>query len=58
MSKFKNPETNPLLTPIDWFNFFGDFKVIFENDKKVIAFSDTSATYFSEGETQTKTPTF
>ena len=59
MSKFKKPESNPNLTPVDWFNFFGDFKTIFEHDKKCIAFSDTNATYFIDGEVQkTKTPTF
>ena len=58
MSKFKNPETNPLLTPVDWFNFYGDFKIIFEGDKKCISYSDTNATYFTDGEFQSKTPTF
>lgn len=58
MSKFKNPETNPLLTPVDWFNFYGDFKIIFEGDKKCISYSDTNATYFNDGEFQSKTPTF
>jgi hypothetical protein len=57
-NKFKKPELNPNLTPVDWFNFFGDFKIIFEHDKKCIAFSDNSATYFTEGEVQSKTPTF
>jgi hypothetical protein len=58
MSKFKKPESNPLLNPVDYFNFFGTFEQIFEGDKKCIAYSDTSATYFTEGELQTKTPTF
>lgn len=59
MNKFKKPESDPLLTPVDWFNFFGDFKTIFEHDKKCIAYSDNSATYFIDGEIQkSKTPTF
>lgn len=59
MSKFKKPELNPLLTPVDWFNFFGTFEQIFEGDKKCIAYSDNSATYFVEGElSKSKTPTF
>lgn len=58
MSKFKKQEENPLLTPVDWFNFYGDFKIIFEGDKKCVSYSDTNATYFTEGEIQSKTPTF
>jgi len=58
MSKFKKPELNPLLTPVDWFNFYGDFKIIFEGDKKCISYSDNNATYFTDGEVQSKTPTF
>jgi len=59
MSKFKKPESNPLLNPVDYFNFFGTFEQIFEGDKKCISYSDNSATYFTEGEiTKSKTPTF
>jgi hypothetical protein len=58
MSKFKKPESNPLLNPVDYFNFFGTFEQIFEGDKKCIAYSENTATYFTEGELQTKTPTF
>jgi len=56
MNKFKKPESNPLLNPVDYFNFFGTFEQIFEGDKKCISFSNNEATYQSES--TTKTPTF
>ena len=45
MANFKKPEANPLLNPIDFFNFFGTFEQIFEGDKKCISFSENEATY-------------
>ena len=56
MSKFKKPESNPLLNPVDYFNFFGTFEQIFEGDKKCISYSNTEATYQSES--TDKSPTF
>lgn len=60
MSNFKKQESNPHLNPIDYFNFFGTFEQIFENDKKCISFSDTEATYpvTNESDIVSKKPTF
>lgn len=60
-SKFNKPETNPLLSPVDYFNLFGTFESIFEGDKKCISFSSNEANYPYEnnGEASlSKKPTF
>lgn len=53
---FINPKLNPLLTGVDYFNFFGTFEDIFANDPKCISYSDTTATYLSDD--AIKSPTF
>lgn len=60
-NKFKKPELNPLLTPVDYFNIYGDFESIFEGDKKCISFSSNEANYPSENNGEmslSKKPTF
>lgn len=54
---FLNPKKNPLLTAVDYFNFFGTFEEIFSHDKKCVSYSDTSAMYLSDA-ADTKSPTF
>jgi hypothetical protein len=39
--KFKKPEANPLLNPVDYFNFHGSFVSIFDGVKKVNIKSET-----------------
>lgn len=39
--KFKRPEANPLLNPVDYFNFYGSFISIFEGLKKCNIKSET-----------------
>jgi len=60
MANFKKPEANPLLNPIDFFNFYGTFEQIFEGDKKCISFSENEATYnvTVDGDLINKRPTF
>lgn len=61
MNKFKKPESNPLLTPVDYFNFFGTFEQIFESVKGCISYTDNSATFVTvekTGEITSKSPTF
>ena len=41
MEKFKKPEANPLLNPVDYFNFHGSFVSIFDGVKKVNIKSET-----------------
>lgn len=60
-NKFKKPELNPLLSPVDYFNIFGSFEQIFEGDKKCISFSNNEANYPSENNGEislNKKPTF
>lgn len=40
-SKFKKPESNPLLNPVDWFNFYGSFISIFQGVKNCHVKSET-----------------
>lgn len=40
-TKFLNEEKSKLLNPVDWFNFFGDFKIIFDNNKNYHHVTDT-----------------
>ena len=39
--KFKKPESNPLLNPVDYFNFFGSFVSIFDGIKQCNVKSET-----------------
>lgn len=55
---FENPKINKLLTPVDYFNFFGTFADIFDNDKRCVSFSDTTATYLNTSNEAIKSPTF
>jgi len=41
MEKFKDETKNKELNPVDWFNFFGDFKEVFKSDKNHFYKSDT-----------------
>jgi len=41
MEKFKNNAKDITLNPVDWFNFYGDFKEIFKNSKNHYFISDT-----------------
>jgi hypothetical protein len=41
MDKFKNNAKDMTLNPVEWFNFYGDFKEIFKNSKNHYFISDT-----------------
>lgn len=41
MQKFKNNAKDMTLNPVDWFNFYGDFKEVFINSKNHYFLSDT-----------------
>lgn len=48
MEKFKDETKNKELNPVDWFNFWGDFKEVFKNDKNHFYKSDTEVSTFSK----------
>ncbi|MBA3970949.1 MAG: hypothetical protein H0X46_02180 [Bacteroidetes bacterium] len=43
MEEFKKPEANPLLNPVDYFNFYGVFSAIFEGIKGCVMLSENEA---------------
>lgn len=49
MDKFKKPELNTLLNPVDYFNFFGSFTGIFDGVKEAIVKSETEICGVLEG---------
>lgn len=59
MSKFKKPEANPLLNPVDYFNLFGKVEIIFAGSKNVKILDDNSVILPpKDGEEPTDEPTF
>ena len=56
--KFKKDDQDPLFNPIDWFNFFGDFKSIFSQDKSALIISDNEIQTESDSITKDNNPTF
>lgn len=55
MNKFKKPENDPLLTPIDYFNFYGSFISIFEKEKDTHIKSETEVCTLSKADIQLNT---
>lgn len=59
--KFKDPQKNPLLNPVDWFNLFGDFATIFQGQKNCELLSDVEAAMLRPGlldANDLRTPTY
>lgn len=48
MEKFKDETKNKELNPVDWFNFWGDFKEVFKGDKNHFYKSDTEVSSFNK----------
>lgn len=55
MDRFKDAQTNPLINPVDWFNWFADWNVIFDGNKSVYKISETQ---YNDDITNIKKPSF
>ena len=48
MSKFKDLSKSKIFNPIDWFNFYGEFSIIFTGMKNANIISDNEVSFYSD----------
>ena len=48
MSKFKDLSKSKIFNPIDWFNFYGDFSIIFTDNRNANIINENEVSFYSD----------
>ena len=48
MSKFKDLSKSKIFNPIDWFNFYGEFSIIFTGNRNANIINENEVSFYSD----------